>query len=141
MSLTWLGAHANWRGEFSRAIETSRGRHGGARDQRRLQRADLARLRLPRQIGLGEYPEALATIDDGLAKARDRNNSFIVGRLTNTLGWLYQELGDFRRATEYDREARSIGQPDQELATWRSARSSTSASTTCTWATRGAPWP
>ena len=61
------------------------------------------------QIGLGQYSEALATIDDGLAKARDRNNSFIVGRLTNTLGWLYQELGDFRRATEYNREAAEIG--------------------------------
>ena len=49
------------------------------------------------QIGLGEYREAIATIDEGLAKSRERNNSFIVGRLTNTLGWLYQELGDFAR--------------------------------------------
>ena len=32
-----------------------------------------------------------------------------MGRLTNTLGWLYQELGDFRRATEYNREAAEIG--------------------------------
>ncbi|HJV59161.1 MAG TPA: tetratricopeptide repeat protein, partial [Methylomirabilota bacterium] len=61
------------------------------------------------QIGLGHYVEALATIDDGLAKARDRNNSFIMGRLTNSLGWLYQEVGDFRRATEYNREAAEIG--------------------------------
>jgi tetratricopeptide (TPR) repeat protein len=34
---------------------------------------------------------------------------FITGRLTNSLGWLYQELGDFRRATEYNREAVDLG--------------------------------
>jgi tetratricopeptide (TPR) repeat protein len=42
-------------------------------------------------------------------KSRERTNSFIIGRLTNTLGWLYQELGDFRRAVEYDREAAEMG--------------------------------
>ena len=39
-------------------------------------------------IGLGEYAEALTAINDGLTKARDRDNPFILGRLTNTLGWL-----------------------------------------------------
>jgi class 3 adenylate cyclase/tetratricopeptide (TPR) repeat protein len=110
VSLTWLGAHANWRGEFARAIATSRQAGTAARaiNDGLSELLSLAFICLS-QIGLGEYPEALATIDDGLAKARDRNNSFIVGRLTNTLGWLYQELGDFRRATEYNREAAEIG--------------------------------
>ncbi|HEY7655029.1 MAG TPA: adenylate/guanylate cyclase domain-containing protein [Methylomirabilota bacterium] len=110
VSLTWLGAHANWRGEFARAIETSRQAGAAARaiNDGLSELLALAFACLS-QIGLGEYTEALATIDDGLAKARDRNNSFIVGRLTNTLGWLYQELGDFRRATEYNREAAEIG--------------------------------
>ena len=33
-----------------------------------------------------------------------------VGRLTNTLGWLHQELGDFQRAAEYDRDSADLGQ-------------------------------
>jgi len=110
VSLTWLGAHANWRGEFARAIETSR-QAGAAASEISDGLSELLSLAFIclSQIGLGEYTEALATIDDGLAKARDRNNAFITGRLTNTLGWLYQELGDFRRATEYNREAAEIG--------------------------------
>ena len=110
VSLTWLGAHANWRGEFTRAIETSQQAAAAAREiNDGLSEMISSAFTCLSQIGLGQYPEALATIDDGLAKARDRNNSFIVGRLTNTLGWLYQELGDFRRATEYNREAAEIG--------------------------------
>jgi tetratricopeptide (TPR) repeat protein len=61
-------------------------------------------------IGLGEYAEAIAAINDGLTKARERDNTFIVGRLTNTLGWLHQELGDFQRAAEYDRDSADLGQ-------------------------------
>jgi class 3 adenylate cyclase/tetratricopeptide (TPR) repeat protein len=110
VSLTWLGAHANWRGEFTRAIETS---HQAAAASREIHDG-LSELISEAfvclsQIGLGQYAGALATIEAGLAKARDRNNSFIAGRLTNTLGWLYQELGDFRRAIEYDREAAEVG--------------------------------
>ena len=110
VSLTWLGAHANWRGEFPRAIETSRQAAAAAREiNDGLTELISGAFICLSQIGLGQYSDALVTIDDGLAKARDRNNSFIVGRLTNTLGWLYQELGDFRRATEYNREAAEIG--------------------------------
>src|SRR5947208_7216690 len=56
-------------------------------------------------IALGDYAEALAKLHDTLRKARDRNNAFFQGRLINTLGWLYQELGDFRRAHEHNRES------------------------------------
>ena len=110
VNLTWLGAHANWRGEFTRAIDTSRQAMGAARqlNDGLSELISLAFICLA-QIGLGDYRDAIVTIDEGLAKARERNNSFIVGRLTNTLGWLYQELGDFARATEYNREAADIG--------------------------------
>src|SRR5437867_6963696 len=60
---------------------------------------------LPIYIALGDYAEALAKLHDTLRKARDRNNAFFQGRLINTLGWLYQELGDFRRAHEHNRES------------------------------------
>jgi tetratricopeptide (TPR) repeat protein len=33
----------------------------------------------------------------------------VIGRLTNSLGWLYQELGDFRRATDLNRESQEVG--------------------------------
>jgi tetratricopeptide (TPR) repeat protein len=61
-------------------------------------------------IGLGEYAEAITTINDSLIKARDRDSTLFVGRLTNTLGWLHQELGDFQRAVEYDRDSADLGQ-------------------------------
>ena len=109
-NLTWLGAHANWRGEFVQAIDTSRQAVVAAREVGDgLSEMISGAFICLSQIGLGQYVEALATIDDGLAKSRDRNNSFMVGRLTNSLGWLYQELGDFRRAAEYNREAADIG--------------------------------
>src|SRR6185503_16616494 len=98
-NLTWLGAHANWRGEFARAIETSRQAVVAAREvSDGLSDMISGAFICLSQIGLGQYVEALATIDDGLAKGRDRNNSFIVGLLTNSLGWFYQDLGDPRRA-------------------------------------------
>jgi predicted ATPase/class 3 adenylate cyclase len=110
VNLTWLGAHANWRGEYTRAIDTSRQAMAAARqlNDGLSELLSLAFICLS-QIGLGDYRDAIVTIDEGLAKARERNNSFIIGRLTNTLGWLYQELGDFTRASEYNREAADIG--------------------------------
>jgi tetratricopeptide (TPR) repeat protein len=106
-----LGANANWRGEFQQAIELCR---RGAQVASEIhdgfsELVALAFQCLP-HIGLGEYAEALAVIDEGLSKARDRNNTFILGRLTNTLGWLYQELGDFRRSMELDRESADLGE-------------------------------
>ena len=109
--LTWLGAHADWRGEFRKAIplcqraeETARENHDGFSELIALAFRCLA------LIGLGEYEQGLATINEGLAKARDRESLWVVGRLTNSLGWLYEELGDFRRATELNRESQELGQ-------------------------------
>jgi tetratricopeptide (TPR) repeat protein len=44
-----------------------------------------------------------------LTKARERESAWVIGRLTNSLGWLHQELGDFRRASELNRESREMG--------------------------------
>jgi class 3 adenylate cyclase/tetratricopeptide (TPR) repeat protein len=108
--LTWLGAHADWRGEFRKAIplcrraeETARENHDGFSELIAVAFRCLA------LIGLGEYEQGLATINEGLTKARDRESLWVVGRLTNSLGWLYQELGDFRRATELNRESQELG--------------------------------
>jgi class 3 adenylate cyclase/tetratricopeptide (TPR) repeat protein len=110
-NLTWLGAHAHWRGEFRRAIplcrraeETALENHDGFSELIALA------FRCLSLIGLGEFEQGLATINEGLTKARDRESVWVIGRLTNSLGWLYQELGDFRRASELNRESRELGQ-------------------------------
>jgi tetratricopeptide (TPR) repeat protein len=110
-NLTWLGAHAGWRAEFHKAIplcrraeETARENHDGLSELIALAFRCLA------LIGLGEYGQGLAVINEGLTKARDRETVWVNGRLINSLGWLYQELGDFRRATELNRESQEMGQ-------------------------------
>jgi predicted ATPase/class 3 adenylate cyclase len=58
---------------------------------------------------VGQYTQALALLHDGLTKAQERENFFIVGRLTNTLGWFHREFGAFSRAAEYDQESVELG--------------------------------
>ena len=108
--LTWLGAHAGWRGEFRKAIplcrraeETARGNHDGLSELIALAFRCLA------LIGLGEYGQGLTVINEGMSLARERETVWVNGRLTNSLGWLYQELGDFRRSTELNRESQELG--------------------------------
>jgi class 3 adenylate cyclase/tetratricopeptide (TPR) repeat protein len=107
----WLGAAANWRGEFQKAIILCQQGERAAADMYdgAVELFNQA-FRCLSYIGLGEYAEAITAINDGLTKARDRDNTFILGRLTNSLGWLHQELGDFQRATEYDRDSAELGQ-------------------------------
>jgi tetratricopeptide (TPR) repeat protein len=120
-NLVWLGANANWRGEWAKAIETSRRAaaaaievHDGLSELFSNSFASLA------HIALGEYAEGLAKLHDTLRKAHERNNAFFQGRITNTLGWFYQELGDFRRAHELNREsldlARRINNSNVEIS-------------------------
>jgi class 3 adenylate cyclase/tetratricopeptide (TPR) repeat protein len=108
--LTWLGAHASWRAEFHKAIplclraeETARENHDGLSELLGMA------FRCLSLIGLGEYGPGLAVINEGMTKARERETLWVVGRLTNSLGWLYQELGDFRRSSELDRESQEMG--------------------------------
>ncbi|HMH48683.1 MAG TPA: adenylate/guanylate cyclase domain-containing protein [Candidatus Acidoferrum sp.] len=110
-SRMFLGAHANWRAEFRRAIRMSREAEHASVDVHDSVTELLAlAFRCLSEIGVGDYSDGLATINAGLARAKDRNNSFIQGRLTNSLGWLRQELGDFRASQELDRESADIGQ-------------------------------
>jgi class 3 adenylate cyclase/tetratricopeptide (TPR) repeat protein len=109
-NLTWLGAHAEWRGDFRNAIAVSRRAQAAATEIHDgfFELLGPAFICLA-HIGLGEYAQARAIIQDGLAKARERNNLFFQGRLGNTLGWLHQELGDFVRAREHDLESADLG--------------------------------
>jgi tetratricopeptide (TPR) repeat protein len=111
MTMESLGSAANWRGEFQRAITLcQQGERAAAARYDGAIELWIQACRCLAHIGLGEYVEAITAINDGLTKARDRDNTFIVGRLTNTLGWLHQELGDFHRAAEYDRDSADLGQ-------------------------------
>src|SRR5215470_15879199 len=59
-------------------------------------------------VAHGDYQEAYEVLTTGRDLAKERENPFVVGRMTNTLGWLYQEFGDFTRAQELDRESEAL---------------------------------
>jgi class 3 adenylate cyclase/tetratricopeptide (TPR) repeat protein len=108
--LTMLATHANWRGEFPRAVTLTReGGQVAAEVYDHFHEGLALAVRCLAHIGLGEYAEGMATIKDGLARARERNLPFNIGRLTNSLGWAHQELGAFTRSVEYDREGADLG--------------------------------
>ena len=105
-----IAAQAYWRGDFPAVVEICRTAEEEARDiHDGFSELFSVAFRCLAHIGQGEHTEGLGVISEGLAKARDRDNKFIIGRLTNTLGWVYQELGDFTRAIEHDREAADLG--------------------------------
>jgi class 3 adenylate cyclase/tetratricopeptide (TPR) repeat protein len=108
--LFYLGHLHNWRGEFPRAIEIFRRvtREAGAVHDEFNEGMAQWCLGLA-HIGRGLYAEARAALDEALVTSRERKSHFNVGRITNSLGWLHQEFGDFRRALELDREAAELG--------------------------------
>ncbi len=112
--LFFLGHFHNWRGEFHRAVEIQRrvAREAEAIHDEFNEGLALWCLGLA-NIGRGLYPEARAVLDDALVKARERKSHYNIGRITNSLGWLHQELGDFDSALELDREAADLGRHHQ----------------------------
>jgi class 3 adenylate cyclase/tetratricopeptide (TPR) repeat protein len=108
--LWYLGQVHNWRGEFRRAIEIQRRVTREAETIHDEFNEGIGQWSLGlAHIGRGLYAEARAVLDDGLTKARERKSHYNVGRITNSLGWLHQEFGDFQRALELDREAAELG--------------------------------
>jgi tetratricopeptide (TPR) repeat protein len=109
-NLLWRGAHAHWQGDFSRAIHL----HGeGLAVSRDIQDGiselfTLAFLCLA-SWSAGAYAQALRVLHEGRRKAQERENRFIVGRLTNTLGWFHSEFGDVAHAIEHDQESLELG--------------------------------
>lgn len=57
----------------------------------------------------GQYAQALTMLHEATAKAKERQNTFIVGRLTNTLAWFCREFGAVSRAIELDHESLELG--------------------------------
>ncbi|MGH8067245.1 MAG: adenylate/guanylate cyclase domain-containing protein [Candidatus Entotheonellia bacterium] len=109
-NLLWLSAHAYWQGNSQRAIPlgqegwaVSRDIHDGFSEL-----ISLAFLCLE-YWSAGNYAQALHVLHEGMTKAKERDNKFILGRLTNTLGWFHSEFGDISRAVEYDHESMELG--------------------------------
>jgi class 3 adenylate cyclase/tetratricopeptide (TPR) repeat protein len=100
----------NWRGDFSEAILMARDTASIARDVHDgFNELFAMSTRCFAHIGLGAYREALDLLVETRALATERESPFIIARVGNTQGWLYEEFGDFRRALELDRESADIG--------------------------------
>jgi class 3 adenylate cyclase/tetratricopeptide (TPR) repeat protein len=100
----------NWRGNFAEAIAMARDTASIARDVHDGFNELFAMSNCCfGHIALGEYREALDLLVETRALAAERESPFIIARVGNTRGWLYEEFGDFRRALELDRESADIG--------------------------------
>jgi class 3 adenylate cyclase/tetratricopeptide (TPR) repeat protein len=66
--------------------------------------------------GKGDYDEAYATFEEGLALSEKVGDEVFAHRTLNTLGWLFSELGDLSRAIDLNRQAaeraRKRGDPE-----------------------------
>jgi tetratricopeptide (TPR) repeat protein len=110
LNMVWLGAHAHWQGHFQRAIAISQEGLAVACDiyDGVSELFALGFLCLD-YWSVGAYAQALTMLRAGMMKAQARENRYIVGRLTNTLGWFHSELGDGAQALEHDQASIELG--------------------------------
>ena len=105
-----LSLQRNWQGRFDDTIAMCLASESAARDiHDGFSEVFAVSNRCFALVGRGDYRDAFATLARGRALARERQNHFMYGRLTNTLAWLRQEFGDFAGALELNRESRDIG--------------------------------
>jgi adenylate cyclase len=106
-----LGHQAYWQGDFPRAIQLAQ---EGVTTAREIDDGfnELFNLTLLSQscASAGEYGKAHKVLHEALVKARERDNKFFIGRLTNTLGWFHYEFGDVAGALDLDLESVELGE-------------------------------
>jgi transcriptional regulator with AAA-type ATPase domain/tetratricopeptide (TPR) repeat protein len=124
LSLSSAGLLRNWAGDYAEAASLQKEGKGLARDRGLLFPllfgSFLHGLSL---TGKGDYDDALASFNEGLALAERVGDEAIHHRLLNCLGWLYADLGDLDRAEELNLISARIGrrrtdpgtQPNAEL--------------------------
>ena len=109
-SQTLLSLQRNWQGRFDDAITMCQAVEADAREiHDGFNEVFGMSNRCFALIGRGDYRTAWDTLVRGRTLARERQNHFMFGRMTNTLAWLRQEYGDFAGALELNRESRDIG--------------------------------
>jgi len=109
VNLQLLGVHAGWLGEYERAAALNQEGMAAARDinDGLHELLNLGFLNYA-QVNLGNYSEALKTIQEGMTKAEERDHGWLASRLPNHLGWIHGLFGDFPRAAEYDQESAEL---------------------------------
>ena len=110
LALTLTGEMKNWRGEL---VEASALQSEGLRIARE------GRLVFPMlfalfaegitRTGTGDYDAARGLFEEGLALATKVGDEIWRHRLLNCLGWYWTELGDLKRATQFNREGAEGG--------------------------------
>lgn len=109
-NLLWLSAHAYWQGQFPRALQHIQEGVTAARDvYDGLTELRMLAYQCTAYWGTGQYAQALRVLHEGFTQATERENTFTLGKLTNTLGWFHREFGMVSRAVEYDQESRELG--------------------------------
>ena len=109
-NLLWLNTQAYWQGRFHRAVQLGQESVALARDvyDGFSELFNLAFFCL--EYGsLGEYAQAFRIVQEGITKAKARDNIFFLGRLINSQGWLLSSLGDISQAMTCDQESVEIG--------------------------------
>jgi tetratricopeptide (TPR) repeat protein len=109
-TLFGLSTTAYWQGKFPRVMQLG---HEGVTVAREIHDG-LNELQCLAFLCLscwsaGNYTQALDALHEGMTKAKEWENKFVLGRLTNTLGWFHSEFGDFSRALEYDQASADLG--------------------------------
>ncbi len=108
--LTWLGAHADWRGEYRPSIQYAGEavRLAGASHEGFYELVSLCFL-CNAHAGLGEWDLAFKVLDELRQKSRERESKYGIARGMNTAGWLQKQLGDLRHSVDLNREALDFG--------------------------------
>ncbi len=109
-NLGWLGADAGFYGDYEQAeallsekLALARDLNDGLGEIMSLAFLSLA------QVHLGNYSQAINTIQECRAKAEALGNPFFVARMPNHLGWIHRLFGDFSGAEALDRESAELG--------------------------------
>jgi class 3 adenylate cyclase/tetratricopeptide (TPR) repeat protein len=107
--LTWLGAHASWRGEYRASIERSREAASLAESSHEgFYELVALCFQCNANMALGNWDVALRTLDQVRQKSREREAKYGIARSMNTLGSIHHQLGDVRHAVELNEEARDF---------------------------------
>jgi class 3 adenylate cyclase/tetratricopeptide (TPR) repeat protein len=103
-SLIFTGYLKNWEGDFAEALHLES-------EALRIAREHNLPIPLLRSLfgygvvltGKGNYDEALAAFEEGLALSEKLGDEFYGYRFLNCLGWLYSELGELNLAVDLNR--------------------------------------